>query len=144
MRGTGPPGRRWARGRSKGMSAERRVWRALRELGVSDLETNVPDLPGRPDVVLRWLRRALFVHGCFWHVHPQCSTREFSWIREGGVWHKELARNVLRDEKHARLLEEQRWEVFVVWECETRNRERLREQLSFFADVVTAARVRSA
>src|SRR3954467_12423886 len=27
------------------------------------------DLPGRPDLVFRSRRKAIFVHGCFWHRH---------------------------------------------------------------------------
>lgn len=28
------------------------------------------DLPGRPDIVFRRRRKVIFVHGCFWHRHP--------------------------------------------------------------------------
>jgi DNA mismatch endonuclease (patch repair protein) len=30
------------------------------------------DLPGAPDVVLPGRKVALFVHGCFWHMHAGC------------------------------------------------------------------------
>src|SRR5260370_41965465 len=30
------------------------------------------DLPGTPDLVFPGPRRAIFVHGCFWHRHPNC------------------------------------------------------------------------
>ena len=30
------------------------------------------DLPGRPDLVFPGRKKVLFVHGCFWHRHPNC------------------------------------------------------------------------
>ena len=45
---------------------------------------NVKNLPGRPDIVLKKYKAAIFVDGCFWHRHKDCkfasnpkSRREF-------------------------------------------------------------------
>ncbi|MBD0333743.1 MAG: DNA mismatch endonuclease Vsr [Chitinophagaceae bacterium] len=29
-------------------------------------------LPGKPDIVLKKYKTAIFVHGCFWHGHKDC------------------------------------------------------------------------
>ncbi len=33
------------------------------------------DLPGKPDIVFPGKKKAVFVHGCFWHKH-NCSLRD--------------------------------------------------------------------
>lgn len=78
------------------------------------------DLPGRPDVVFPLHRKIIFLHGCFWHQHPGC--------REGRVpgsrrdyWVAKLEGNQVRDEANRALLEQQGWEILVVWECELKN-----------------------
>src|SRR5690606_38314620 len=30
-------------------------------------------LPGKPDIVLRKFQTVIFIHGCFWHGHDECS-----------------------------------------------------------------------
>ena len=78
------------------------------------------DLPGKPDIVLRKYKTVVFVHGCFWHGHPGCkasalpaSNREY--------WERKIGRNVERDGRNQRLLEELGWRVIVVWECKLRD-----------------------
>lgn len=84
------------------------------------------DLPGRPDLVLRKHRCALFVNGCFWHQHEGCR-RASSPKSNTGYWSEKLARNVARDLRNAEELERLGWRVVVIWECETKDRERLKE-----------------
>lgn len=33
---------------------------------------NVKSVPGKPDIVMRKYRTAIFVYGCFWHGHEGC------------------------------------------------------------------------
>ncbi len=30
------------------------------------------NLPGKPDLVFPSRRKVIFIHGCFWHQHPEC------------------------------------------------------------------------
>jgi DNA mismatch endonuclease (patch repair protein) len=39
------------------------------------------DLPGRPDVVFPSRRKAVFVHGCFWHRHLGCKAAKVPLFR---------------------------------------------------------------
>jgi len=50
---------------------ELRVRRALWRHGIR-FRLHAADLPGKPDVVLRPRRIAIFVHGCLWHLHEGC------------------------------------------------------------------------
>lgn len=74
-------------------------------------------LPGKPDLVLRKYRTAIFVHGCFWHRHEDCryATTPAS---NAKFWREKFAGNVQRDAQVKRQLEEQGWRVEVVWSCQ--------------------------
>lgn len=74
-------------------------------------------LPGRPDVVLPKYRTVVFVHGCFWHRHPQCRNATTPGTRTG-FWQEKFAANVARDARIRAALEASGWVVLVVWECE--------------------------
>lgn len=78
------------------------------------------DLPGSPDIIFPKLRTVVFVHGCFWHSHPGCGRAS---VPQSHVefWRTKLARNVERDQAAKTALEELRWHVAVIWECETKN-----------------------
>lgn len=79
------------------------------------------DLPGVPDVVLPGKRVAIFVHGCFWHMHENCKNAKLPSSRQG-FWNEKLGRNVERDRKNVEALLRLGWRVLVVWECATRER----------------------
>ena len=90
----------------------------------------VKSVPGKPDIVMRKYRTAIFVNGCFWHGHDvelvvsseqlvvkssKCckipnTNREF--------WISKIHRNQERDRQNYKVLEENGWQVVVVWECE--------------------------
>lgn len=75
-------------------------------------------LPGKPDLVFPKYRTVLFVHGCFWHRHPNCqytttpqSNAEF--------WQTKFASNLKRDAFVQEELTAMGWRVLVVWGCQT-------------------------
>ena len=124
---------------------------------------NVKSVPGKPDIVMRPYRTAIFVNGCFWHGHgveiensklkiekAVCSENsraaliEYSKLKsEKGVcsenscaaliensacckipqsnrafWVAKIRRNQERDQRNYQLLQENGWQVIVVWECQ--------------------------
>lgn len=89
------------------------------------------DLPGRPDVVLPRQQKVVFVHGCFWHGHKQCP-RAARPTSNQDFWEKKLDANSRRDAKNLRKLRRLGWQTLVVWECETRNPDRLLGRLQRF------------
>ena len=126
---------------------------------------NVKSVPGKPDIVMRPYRTAIFVNGCFWHGHNvQFSTAQIENPKlknEKGVcsedsraaqiensklksekaadsgvaqiensacckipqsnrafWVAKIKRNQERDQRNYQLLQENGWQVIVVWECQ--------------------------
>ena len=126
---------------------------------------NVKSVPGKPDIVMRPYRTAIFVNGCFWHGHNvQFSTAQIENSKlkiEKGVcsedscaaliensklkiekaadsgsaliensacckipqsnrafWVAKIRRNQERDQRNYQLLQENGWQVIVVWECQ--------------------------
>lgn len=77
-------------------------------------------LPGKPDIVFPSYRTVVFVHGCFWHSHPNCKFSRLPASRFE-FWNAKLAANVQRDSRNEKLLSAQGWTVLIIWECETRN-----------------------
>ena len=78
---------------------------------------HVKELPGKPDIVFHSRRKAIFVHGCFWHQHSGCREGRIPGLRRE-YWVPKLARNVKRDAAAIRSLKAQGWDVLTVWECE--------------------------
>lgn len=87
------------------------------------------DLPGRPDIALPSRRVAIFVHGCFWHRHPGCK-RASTPKANSDYWGPKFAGNVLRDRAKEQQLEALGWRVVTIWECETRETEKLKQKLA--------------
>ena len=110
---------------------------------------NVKSVPGKPDIVMRPYRTAIFVNGCFWHGHNvQFSTAQIEnsklkieksvYAENSGAaqmevknsacckipqsnrefWVAKIKRNQERDQRNYRLLQENGWQVIVVWECQ--------------------------
>lgn len=86
------------------------------------------DLPGTPDIVMPRYRIAILVHGCFWHRHPGCRRATMPKTRKE-YWEPKLVRNVERDHKVQRALEDLGWRVSVVWECNTKTDEAIEQSL---------------
>ncbi len=80
-------------------------------------------------------RKVIFVHGCFWHRHPDpsCKLARLPKSR-GDFWLPKLEGNRARDLKHQEELEAQGWEVLVVWECELRDEDALVGKLRAFLE----------
>jgi DNA mismatch endonuclease, patch repair protein len=67
----------------------------------------------------------VFVNGCFWHGHSDCSLFRLP-LTHTEFWSEKILKNTLRDTRNQKLLEQMCWRVFIVWECELRTK-RLRE-----------------
>ena len=78
---------------------------------------HVPDLPGRPDIVLPKYRTVIFVNGCFWHKHKGCTDATTPKTRTD-FWLKKFNSTVERDYRKQKELEGLGWRVLTVWECE--------------------------
>lgn len=77
------------------------------------------DLPGTPDIVMPGRMVAVFVHGCFWHMHQDCRFAKLPATRLD-FWKDKLLANVKRDRLVIETLNTLGWRVLCVWECATR------------------------
>lgn len=82
------------------------------------------DMPGNPDVVLPRHRKVIFVHGCFWHGHKRCS-RSKRPSSNKRFWTDKLNKNIQRDKRFRKELRKMGWKILVVWECKTKNLQKL-------------------
>lgn len=80
------------------------------------------DLPGKPDLTFPSRRKVIFVHGCFWHLHPDegCKLARMPRSRPE-YWRPKLEGNRKRDDANLARLAELGWVVLVVWECQLRD-----------------------
>ena len=74
-------------------------------------------LRGRPDIVFPGRKIAVFVNGCFWHMHG-CRLSTIPSTRRN-FWSAKLTGNKMRDMKNVVMLEKDNWNVVTIWECET-------------------------
>ena len=77
------------------------------------------DLPGKPDIVLPRLRTVVMVHGCFWHRH-KCRAGRSTPTSNQQFWLRKFRENRSRDRRQCKALREMGYQVFVIWECQTK------------------------
>jgi len=93
------------------------------------------DLPGTPDLVFPRLGSVIFVHGCFWHRHPDpaCPLARLPKSRLD-FWGPKLDGNRARDLRNQADLAKAGWRVLVVWECELSRKDQLRTTIRTFLE----------
>lgn len=89
------------------------------------------DLPGKPDLVFPGRKKIIFVHGCFFHMHD-CKYGRVTPKTNAEFWRSKRLSNVERDVRNVEALNSLGWEVFTVWECQTKFTDSLKEMLSGF------------
>lgn len=104
--------------KSKNTGLELKVRRLLYRAGYR-YRLHRANLPGKPDLVFVGSKKAIFLHGCFWHGHD-CRPK----IRptsNAGYWTPKIEGNKARDARNVAALCEAGWQVLVLWECELKN-----------------------
>lgn len=78
-------------------------------------------LPGSPDIVFAGRKKVIFVHGCFWHQHPdpRCLDSRVPKSNQD-YWISKLDRTQRRDSANQQDLSDSGWDSLIVWECELR------------------------
>lgn len=126
--------------RSKGMKPEIAVRKAAHALGFR-FRLHRKDLPGKPDLVFPKYRAVIFVHGCFWHQHPEPRCLDGRPPKSNlGYWQPKLARNIERDASSQAALQGMGWRTLVIWECETKDAEGLAAKIAGFLNPAQQAR----
>ena len=89
------------------------------------------DLSGHPDIVLVRHKKIIFVHGCFWHMH-RCRYGRVIPATRTNFWQNKRRGNVERDKRNIQLLKTMGWKILIIWECQTRDSEKLTRRLRAF------------
>ena len=120
---------RMGRIRGKNTKPEMLVRRLVHGLGYR-YRLHDKRLPGSPDLVFRGRRKVIFVHGCFWHRHPDpnCKLARMPKSRQD-FWKPKLEGNRDRDERNRIMLNLEGWRELVVWECECGQVEHLKNKI---------------
>ena len=121
-----------ARIRSKDTKPEKQLRSALHRAGFR-FRLHRRSLPGSPDLVFPARRKAIFVHGCFWHSH-RCKNGSRLPKSNRDYWVPKLAENKRRDRKNRRKLAALGWRSLTVWECEVRKGTALAKAVRFLRD----------
>lgn len=105
--------------RAKDTGPEITVRKFLYKLGYR-YRLHAKDLPGKPDIVFRSKKKAIFIHGCFWHQHPGCKDNH---IPKSNIqyWMPKLAKTKKRDSDNQCKLIEAGWDILVIWECQLKD-----------------------
>jgi DNA mismatch endonuclease, patch repair protein len=103
--------------KAKDTKPEIRVRKAAHAMGLR-YRLNVRKLPGSPDLVFPSRKVVLFVHGCFWHRHKSCKATRMPKSRVA-FWEQKFVENIARDQRSYRALRKAGWKIFIIWECET-------------------------
>ena len=87
------------------------------------------NITGRPDIVFPKKKLAIFIHGCFWHLHG-CKYSTMPKTNKQ-FWENKLNRNKSRDKIVESRLSDDGWKIYKVWECELKdNRENCLKRLA--------------
>jgi DNA mismatch endonuclease (patch repair protein) len=114
--------------RSKNTKPEIVVRKVLCEMGLR-YRLHRSDLPGKPDIVMPGRKMAIFVHGCFFHMH-KCRYGRVVPATNTEFWQTKRSGNAARDKRNVRQLRKLGWNIITVWECQTKQPDVLKQNLT--------------
>lgn len=104
--------------RSENTSPELKVMRELRRRKIY-FATHVKNIIGKPDIVFRRKRIAIFIDSDFWHGHP---TRFIMPKTNYEYWSKKISGNKERDKRISKELRLKGWKVIRLWEYDIKHK----------------------
>ena len=119
--------------RGKNTKPELVVRRLVYSLGFR-YRLHVSDLPGKPDLAFRKRKKAIFVHGCFWHRHDEICPLTRLPKTKIKFWETKFAENEERDRRNQAKLKIMGWQFLIIWECELKNIEVLSKRIKKFLE----------
>lgn len=125
-------GERMSRIHGKDTKPEILVRRLIHSMGYR-YRLHAKDLPGHPDLVFRSRKKAILVHGCFWHQHQEC--RQYRMPKtKTDFWIPKLEANKRRDSANQAKLLEMGWSLLILWECQLKDLETLAKRIKDFLE----------
>lgn len=105
-----------ATSRKRDTRCEMLLRRTLWRLGLR-YRVAVSTLPGKPDVVMKKYRLAIFIDGDFWHGRDlEARLGRLAAGHNAAYWVQKILRNVERDRRHDKDLRADGWTVLRLWE----------------------------
>ena len=98
--------------RSKGTLTEQKIMRDLRRRKIY-FAKNVAGLIGKPDILFRRKKIAVFIDSDFWHGHPKRFIMPKTNVE---YWQKKIYKNRFRDKEVNRELKKKGFKVIRIWE----------------------------
>lgn len=108
-----------ARIKAKNSKPEMRLRKALWHAGLR-YRKNYKFLPGKPDIINKKYKLAIFVDGEFWHGH-QWKVRKNKIKTNRAFWIPKIERNIQRDLENNFALKKKGYTVFRFWEQEVKH-----------------------
>ena len=104
--------------RSTGTAPERKIMEALRKRKIY-FAAYVSKIIGKPDIVFRRKKMAVFIDSDFWHGHPKRGVMPKS---NRNYWLEKIKQNKERDRKVNRELRKQGWFIIRLWEYDIKKK----------------------
>ena len=123
---------RMRRVRSRDTKPELELRRLVWDLGYR-YRKNQRSVVGNPDIAFVGRKRAIFLHGCFWHRHD-CAAGQRAPKSKKEFWYTKFENNVERDARVKRELKAAGWRALVIWECELRSARKVAGRVARFLD----------
>jgi DNA mismatch endonuclease (patch repair protein) len=93
---------------------------------------NLKVIPGKPDIAFTKMKKAIFIHGCFWHQHDVgCSCAHLPQSNKD-YWSKKFTYNRQRDIAVQKELTDLGWRYLIIWECELNDIDIVRNKVLYF------------
>lgn len=118
--------------KSKNTKPEMVVRRLVHSLGYR-YRLHRKDLPGKPDLAFSSRCKVIEVYGCYWHMHD-CPYGKVTPKTNAEFWQTKRLSNVARDKRNLAELTRQGWLILIIWECEIKDTNKLREVITQFLE----------
>lgn len=105
--------------KGKGTRLEKCLFAMLAGMSLNGWNKNAGNIIGKPDVVFKEEKVAIFIDGCFWHGCPVCKRKLPDTNRQ--YWKKKITRNIELAKKNNQRLRREGWSVIRIWEHEMKN-----------------------
>ena len=102
--------------RLKNTAPERLIMRELRRRRIY-FAHHVTSITGKPDIVFRRKKIAVFIDSDFWHGHPARYVKPKS---NRKYWRAKISRNKKRDVEVNRILKKAEWKIIRLWEYDVK------------------------
>lgn len=82
------------------------------------IQKNVKDLEGKPDVAIKKYKLVIFIDSCFWH---KCPIHYKAPSTNVDFWENKISVNQKRDNQVTEYYKSKKWNILRIWEHELKD-----------------------